>query len=192
MQFPLDKKYNIIYADPPWKFGSKAPHLYGDTRFHSLDEQYQTQEKGWIAELPVKQILHKDAACFMWTVDSHLEEALHVMRAWGFKFVNIIFIWEKISKKGVTCCNVAPWVMKNYEICLFGTKGAMSKYKKKHNIQQKIRAIRRKHSQKPPCVRGRITALFGDLPRIELFARERAKGWDAWGDECPEMEETCI
>ena len=78
---------------------------------------------------------------------------------------------------------MGAWTLKNYEICLLGTKGAMLKYKKVNNIPQKVEALRRKHSQKPEKVRENIELLFGGLPRIELFAREKTNGWDAWGNE---------
>ena len=73
--------------------------------------------------------------------------------------------------------------MKNYELCLLGTKGAMLKYKKVNNIYQKVEAERLRHSQKPDKIRKNIELLFGNLPRIELFARERPEGWDVWGNE---------
>lgn len=73
--------------------------------------------------------------------------------------------------------------MKNYELCLFGTKGAMLKYKKVNNIYQKVAAERTKHSKKPQQVRKNIEILFGDLSRIELFARDKTDGWDVWGNE---------
>jgi site-specific DNA-methyltransferase (adenine-specific) len=73
--------------------------------------------------------------------------------------------------------------MKNCEICLFGTKGAMKKYKKSNSVQQLFYAERTKHSKKPDCVRGFIEDLFGNLPKIELFARQYAEGWDCWGNE---------
>ena len=84
---------------------------------------------------------------------------------------------------GKTVANLGAWTMKNYEICLLGTKGSMLKHKQVNNIYQKVEAERTKHSKKPQEVRSRIELLFGDLPRIELFARQRFDGWDAWGNE---------
>ena len=73
------------------------------------------------------------------------------------------------------------WVRKNPEMCLLATKGKPKRLSK--NVEQLIVSPRRKHSQKPDCVRDRIVELCGDLPRIELFARQKVKGWDSWGDE---------
>ncbi len=175
------KKYQIIYADPPWQFGSKELQKYKDVRFTSLEKHYITQKNDWIANLPVKEIIDDDCALFLWSTDAHLKEAITIIEAWGFKYITIAFVWEKISKKGNTVANLGAWTMKNYELCLFGTKGGMLKYKQKNNIQQKVVAVRNKHSQKPDIVRRKITELFGNLPRIELFAREKIEGWDAMG-----------
>ena len=178
-----NKKYNIIYADPPWSFGSKELQKYGGVRFTSMDKHYATQSKTWIKDLPVKDITHQDCALFMWSTDAHIEDAIQTMRSWGFKYVTVIFVWEKLTKTGKTVANLGAWTMKNYELCLFGTKGSMLKHKQVNNIYQKVAAERTKHSKKPNEVRKRIEDLFGDLPRIELFARKTSPGWDVWGNE---------
>jgi len=178
-----NKKYNIIYADPPWSFSSKELQKYGGVRFTSMDKHYPTQSKHWIEKLPVKEITQKDCALFLWTTDAHMKEAINTMEAWSFKYVTVAFIWEKKTKLGKTVANLGAWTMKNYEICLLGTKGAMLKHKKVNNIYQKVEAERTKHSKKPQEVRHRIDSLFGNLPRIELFARDTTPGWDVWGDQ---------
>lgn len=177
------KKYQIIYADPPWHFSSKELQKYNGKRFTPLNKHYTTQKKSWIKSLPVENIADKDCALFLWTTDAHLKEAISVIEGWGFKYITIIFVWEKKTKTGKTVANLGAWTMKNYEICLFGTKGAMLKYKKVNNIYQKVEAERTVHSRKPDEVRKRIELLFGDLPRIELFARQKTEGWDVWGNE---------
>ncbi len=73
--------------------------------------------------------------------------------------------------------------MKSVEQCFLATKGTPLIYKKKRNVKQLVEAVRTIHSKKPDEVRNRILELFGDIPRIELFAREKTPGWDAWGDE---------
>jgi len=179
----INKKYNIIYADPPWSFSSKELQKYGGVRFTSMDKHYQTQSKTWIKDLPVKNITHQDCALFLWSTDAHIEDAIQTMRSWGFKYVTVAFVWEKLTSTGKTVANLGAWTMKNYELCLFGTKGGMLKHKQVNNIYQKVAAERTKHSKKPNEVRKRIEDLFGDLPRIELFAREKTDGWDVWGNE---------
>jgi len=176
-------KYNIIYADPPWNFSSKELQKYDGKRFTSIDKHYPTQRKDYIKELPVKDITDDDCALFLWTTDAHIKEAIETMEAWGFKYITIAFIWEKETSTGKTAANLGSWTMKNYEICLLGIKGKMLKYKKVNNIYQKVKAQRTKHSKKPEEVRQRIEMLFGDLPKIELFARQKVDGWDVWGNE---------
>lgn len=182
LPFP-DKKYQIIYADPPWKFSSKELQIYGGKRFTSMDKHYPTQHKHWIRHLLVKTIADTDCALFLWTTDAHMKEAIETIESWGFKYITVAFVWEKKTKTGKTAANLGAWTMKNYELCLLGTRGTMLKYKKVNNIYQKVEAERTKHSRKPGKVRQNIELLFGNLPRIELFAREKADGWDAWGDE---------
>jgi len=177
------KKYNIIYADPPWSFSSKELQRYQGKRFTSIEKHYSVQNKQWIYNLPVDTIADKDCALFLWSTDAHLKEAIKTIEAWGFKYITVAFVWEKKTKNQKTVANLGAWTMKNYELCLLGTKGAMLKYKKVNNIYQKVEAERLRHSQKPDKIRKNIELLFGNLPRIELFARERPEGWDVWGNE---------
>lgn len=188
MNFPT-KKYSIIYADPPWHFSSKELQKYNGKRFTPLEKHYKTQSKNWIKELPVKLICEQDCALFLWSTDAHLKEAIQTIEAWGFKYVTVAFVWEKKTVNGKTVSNLGAWTMKNYELCLLGTKGTMLKYKKVNNIPQKVEAVRTKHSQKPEKVRQNIEQLFGNLSRIELFARQKIQGWNTWGDEL-ETEKT--
>lgn len=181
--FNTENKYQIIYADPPWNFGSKELQKYNGERFRPLEEVYQTEKTNDMKTWNVKSIADKDCAIFMWTTDAHIEEAIQLMKAWGFKYVTIAFIWSKTTNKGKQVCNLGAWTMKNCELCLFGTKGRMLKYKKSNSVKQLFYAERTKHSKKPDCVYGFIEELFGDIPRIELFARQEFDGWDCWGNE---------
>ena len=175
-----NKKYNIIYADPPWSFGSKA-YQDNNREFDKLENHYGTMTIQDIKNLKIPTF--NDCVCFMWTTDAHLKEALEVMESWGFKYKTIAFIWVKKYESGSLVYNFAPWTLKSCEICILGIKGIMGKYKKANNVKQLVEAIRTKHSKKPNEVRKRIVDLFGDIPRIELFAREKAEGWDSWGLE---------
>lgn len=183
--FNTDKKYNIIYADPAWQFGSKELQKYNGKRFRPLEEVYMTDKtsdmKTWGDT--IKKISENDSAIFMWTTDAHIKEAIELMESWGFKYVTVAFIWAKTTNTGKQVCNLGAWTMKNCEICLFGTKGRMLKYKKSNKVKQLFYAERTEHSKKPSCVRDFIEELFGDIPRIELFARQYADGWDCWGNE---------
>ena len=179
-----NKKYNIIYADPPWHYGSKsAVNNTTGSAIKPLSDHYSTMSLQELKNMPIKSMTKDDAACFMWVTDSHIDEALEVLRSWGFAYKTIAFNWVKTTSKGNYCKNVAPWTMKSSEICLLGIKGRMTKYKQANNIESLVIAQRTQHSQKPNEVRKRIEDLFGDLPRIELFARQKTDGWDVWGDE---------
>lgn len=177
------KKYQIIYADPPWKFSSKQLQKYHTTRFHSLEREYNIMTTQDIMRLPVGQIAADDCALFLWTTDAHIPDALEVIKAWGFKYVTIAFIWRKITSSGKQIATLGSWTMKNCELCLLATKGKMLKYKKTNNLYQLVDAERTSHSTKPYEVRNRVELLFGNLPRIELFARQKTEGWDVWGNE---------
>lgn len=178
------KKYSIIYADPPWHYGRKSYQDNGRDMLYLDDTQYKTMNIEEIKALPIKNIAAKDCACFMWCTDSHLKLGIDVLDAWGFKYRTIAFNWIKTYKNGTYCVNVAPYTLKSWEICLLGVKGSMGKHKKVSNkVQGLIIAPRIAHSKKPDIIRDKIVELYGDLPRIELFARKRTEGWDVWGDE---------
>jgi len=133
--------------------------------------------------LPIKKLADKDCALFLWVTDSHLCDGLELIKKWGFTYKTIAFVWVKKTNKGNLCANVGSWTMKNTEICLLGTKGNMLKYKNKNNIFQLVEAERSKHSKKPEEVRKRIEELFPNTYKIELFARQKAEGWNVWGNE---------
>ncbi len=178
----IDKKYNIIYADPPWNY-NKGVYQDNNRPERKINEQYNTMTFKELKELPIKNISYNDCALFLWVTDSHLEEGLKLIKEWGFKYKTIAFVWIKKTRNGALCSNVGAWTMKNTEICLLATKGNMLKYKLKNNIKQLVEAERTIHSKKPDEVRDRIEQLFGNLPRIELFARQKVEGWDVWGNE---------
>ncbi len=179
--FP-NKLYKIIYADPPWKYSSRK-YQDGKREFQALEKKYGTMKIKDIMNLPVKQLSDKDCACFLWVTDSHLDKGVQVLNAWGFRYVTIAFVWLKKSNKGNIYVNFAPWTLKSTEICILGIKGSMGKYKVSNNVRQLVEATRTIHSKKPGEVRKRIVDLFGDVPRIELFAREKVEGWDGWGNQ---------
>lgn len=173
----MSKKYQIIYADPPWSYNDKmSGHSF------SLDHQYKTQSKDWIAKLPVKDIAEKDCVLFMWATSPLIPEALEVIKAWGFKYKTLGFCWVKEHREGgLFVKNLGRYTMGGVELCLLATKGKPQRIIK--NIKQVLFATRTRHSEKPPQIRKRIIELMGDLPRIELFARQKTEGWDVWGNE---------
>jgi len=168
-------KYKIIYADPPWSYKDK---MIGHGGAEGI---YNTQDKNWICNLPIDEISEKDSVLFLWATSPLLPEAFEVMKAWGFKYVTVAFVWSKHHKSGKKVKNLGRWTMGNVEVCLLGRKGKPQRIVK--NIRQLVEAERTTHSKKPEEVSKRIVDLMGDLPRIELFARNKTPGWDVWGNE---------
>jgi len=181
IEFP-NKKYNIIYADPAWQFNSRI-HQENRGFTHSLEKHYSTMTEKEICSLPVQDIADENCILFMWVTDSHLKQALNVINAWGFTYKTIGFTWVKQYASGSYCYNFSPYVLKSTEICLIATKGKLKEIKERNNIKGLVFAERTKHSKKPQEVSKRITEMCKDLPKIELFARETADGWDSWGNE---------
>lgn len=170
------KKYQIIYADPPWSYNDKmSGHSF------SLDHEYITQHKNWIQALPISDICDKDAVLFLWVVSPLLDEGISTLKEWGFKYKTLAFNWIKKTKNGKQVHNLGRWTMGGSELCLLGVKGHPKRAVK--NVKQIVEAERTKHSKKPDEIRTRIVELMGDLPRIELFARQKTEGWDVWGNE---------
>ena len=126
------------------------------------------------------------AALFLWATFPNIGEALKVMEAWGFTYKTAAFVWvKKNPKSGTNFWGMGQYTRANAEVCLLGiTPGFKAGERvKSHRVHQIIEAPFEGHSRKPPEVRERIVELLGDVPRLELFARDRAEGWDSWGDE---------
>jgi len=173
------KKYQIIYADPAWQFGDRLRHGTMTKNWQvSLEKRYPTMPIECIKNLPINKITDEDCVLFLWTTDAHLENAIEVINAWGFKYKTIGFIWNKKEKSGKQVCFMGKWTCKGSEICLLATKGKAHSLIKSHKVRQLTEALRQKHSQKPDEVRNKIVELMGDIPRIELFARKKTEGWD--------------
>lgn len=111
-----------------------------------------------------------------------MEEAFKVIRAWGFEYKTVAFAWAKQNKKADSLFwGMGYWTRANVELCLLATKGHLKRVSSK--VHQVIMSHIEEHSKKPAETRDRIVELMGDLPRIELFARQKTSGWDVWGNE---------
>lgn len=186
------KKYQIIYADPPWEFGSirSSKKIDGKFQYYKPDNtvgvgKYITQSNEWIKNLNVKSIADDDCVLFMWFCETSLPDALEVVKSWGFKYVNIAFIWNKKERSGKDVCYYGGWTMRGSEMVMLGVKGKIHSKIVSHKVRQKTEAVRDKrfHSRKPQEIKDKIVELMGDLPRVELFARQKTEGWDVWGNE---------
>ena len=172
------KKYGIIYADPPWHYRVYSKKGAG----RSAESHYPTMPIEEIQALPVSELADKDCALFMWITFPLLKESLSVLSAWGFKFKTIAFVWIKQNRKSDSLFwGMGYWTRANAEFCVLATKGKPKRMAK--NVHQVIVSHIEEHSKKPDEARRRIVRLMGDLPRIELFARQKSAGWDVWGNE---------
>lgn len=135
-----------------------------------------------ICGLKVEEIAAKDCVLFLWATFPQLPEALRVIKAWGFQYKTVAFVWLKQNKSGKGWFfGLGFWTRGNAEICLLATKG--KPHRNSNRVHQFLISPIRGHSQKPKEAREKIVELMGDLPRVELFAREKAEGWDDWGNE---------
>ncbi len=172
-----DKKYQIIYADPPWSFNFKNRQGLSDQAKSKL---YETMRPDDICSLPIKDISDDNSILFLWVMNSELPLALKVIESWGFKYKTVAFTWVKTTKNTYHFGG-GNWTRSNPEICMLSAKGRISR--KSASVRNLVLSPLREHSRKPDEIRGMITELVGDLPRIELFAREKTPGWDTWGNE---------
>ena len=175
------KKYQLIYADPPWKYNSIANHK---TRFRGgAIGHYPLMPMEQIKALPVQEIVEDDAILFLWTTFPYLKQQLEVFEAWGFIYKTVAFTWIKLNSiNGKPFFGVGYYSRSNAECCMIGTRGKVIK-PATNRVSSIILAPRREHSQKPDEARQRIELLYPHLARIELFARQRFSGWDTWGNE---------
>jgi len=172
------KKYNIIYADPPWNFKvwSKNIGKYG----RCPDKHYKTMNLEDIKNIEVPS--DDNCALFLWVTYPMLQEGFELIDAWGFSYRTCAFTWVKSTKDGKGFpIGLGYWTRANPEICLLATKGRILRVSK--GVPNLVISPRREHSRKPDEIRDKIVELVGDLPRVELFARQKVDGWDVWGNE---------
>jgi N6-adenosine-specific RNA methylase IME4 len=165
----MNKKYQIIYADPPWEYGSitklgNARNYYKTISFINL---YNIQ-------------IPSDNNCllFLWVVNQRLTDCILVAEKWGFKYVGVGFVWHKPNR---TLCGY--YTMAQTEQCLIFKKGKIPQPRGSRNQVQFLSEKATRHSKKPNEIRNRITKMFPTQNKIELFAREKVKDWDVWGNE---------
>ena len=171
--FP-NKKYNIIYSDPAWQYKEN----WGNG---SNEHTYSTMKTDDIKNLPVKNITNDKAHLYLWVTNPFIKESLEICKEWGFEYKTLI-TWIKTYKDGNPEMGMGYYFRSCTEHIIFGVKGKMKCLNK--NTRNMIKEINpRLHSQKPSMVRNLIVECSGDLPRIELFARQKTDGWDVWGNE---------
>jgi N6-adenosine-specific RNA methylase IME4 len=183
--FNTDKKYSIIYADPPWQFEvwSRETGLG-----RSAEAHYPTMHKQEIQKLPVQSICEKNSVLLLWVTAPCLLAGIELINAWGFRYKTVAFTWVKQCKVSDNIfMGMGYYTRANAEFCLLATRGKILE-RKSRSVSSVIISHVEKHSKKPDTTRKRIVELFGDLPRIELFSRDCAAGWDSWGNEVGKRE----
>lgn len=184
-------KYGAILADPPWRFatwdkttpvqarGSKSTYTSASVHYHTMT---MTE----IAALPVNTMAADNCVLFCWACWPLIQDALKIINAWDFTFKTMGFVWVK--GEGLPLfpedirdqMGMGYWTRANTEPCIIATRGKPKRMKA--DVRQVILSKRREHSRKPDEIYERIERLVAG-PYLEMFARQRRPGWDAWGDE---------
>lgn len=184
------KKYEIIYADPPWSYNSRMALGRGAKR-SSAEDYYSTMSLEEIKALPVDKISADDSVLCLWVTMPKIFESIEVIEAWGFEYKTCAFVWvkrnkifnqERFNERGIDdFMGQGRWSRGNAELCLLATRGKPKRLSAK--VRQIVHTPIEEHSKKPDEVRKRIVDLLGNKPRVELFARVKTAGWDVWGNE---------
>ena len=205
-----NNQYDLMLLDPPWDF--KTYSKAGEGR--NANQNYPTQGLEWIKSLPVRKLLNpKRGAVVMWTTDTHLEQAFEVFKAWDIKYKTVALYFAKLNKSAKKealnvnkdffmgmgyygRANPEPALLglteeSEVDISLLGTS-AKAPTRVDAGVRKLMVDYRREHSRKPDETHTRLERLFGEVPRIELFARESRTGWDCWGNEVEKFNESNI
>lgn len=179
------KRYNIIYADPPWWENSPAIHTSRpkfDRKIMYAGRDFPLMRTERIISLPIKELTASNCALFLWSTSRHIPDALKVTDGWGFRFVKIVFTWMKINRDGKPTKSIGYYTKSNSEYVLLGIKGRMPPIN--FSVGEAVLESRDRVFKKPNTIRNRIVELYGEgTPRIELFARDTTEGWDVWGNQ---------
>ncbi len=187
------RSFNIVYADPPWSYKQQVKS--GVLTKRDGSRHYESMSQSELCDLgqQVMRICKEDAALFLWATMPLLQEALDVIKSWGFIHKTTFVTWVKTTKDGSRpAFGVGYYSRSNAELCLLATRGKIASFKKslksegnrgQNSMNQIVMSPRRQHSRKPEVVRDMIVKMFGNLPRIELFARQTSPGWSVLGNE---------
>jgi N6-adenosine-specific RNA methylase IME4 len=175
----MNSNYQLIYADPPWHFRARSKKRGS----RSAKKHYAVMSLQDIAELPVSKIAAKNSVLLLWAIDPMLDVAFEVIKAWNFRFKTVGFYWVKENAKSSGFfTGLGYYTRANPEQCLLATRGAGLK-RIDRSVRRLVVAPRGRHLVKPAEADGRIERLFGNVSRVELFARRKRTGWDAFGNQ---------
>lgn len=194
--------YQLIYVDPPWQYGNKISN-------GAAENHYSTMSLAELKRLPIWDVAAEDAVLAMWYAGTHTEEAIELAEAWGFRIRTMKgFTWVKLNQyaerrfnkaiaegelvdfndflsmlNSETRMNGGNYTRANTEDLLIATRG-IGLERVSASIKQVVYSCLGEHSEKPWEVRRRLELLYGDVERVELFARDTWPGWDRWGNQC--------
>lgn len=188
-----NKKYQVIYADPPWDYGGKMQYDKTTIKdenigfekkifISSASFKYPTLKMKQLKQLDINSIAADDCILFLWTTGPQLANAIELGKAWGFEYKTVAFVWDKMVH------NPGRYTLSQTEFVLAFKKGKIPTPRGARNIRQLLSVHRGKHSEKPINVIDGITKMFPFQEKIELFARKNYFGWDNWGLEIPDSK----
>lgn len=186
-----NKKYQVIYADPPWDYGGKMQYDKSTIKdenvgferkifISSANFKYPTLKLKQLKELDVASIADDDCILFMWTTGPQMANSIELGKAWGFEYKTMAFVWDKLVH------NPGRYTLSQTEFVLAFKKGKFPQPRGARNVKQMLARRRGEHSEKPIEVIDGITKMFPEQDKIELFARNNFNGWDNWGLEIPD------
>lgn len=187
-----EKRYSIIYADPPWDYGGKMQFdkssksvdkidLNRNIFISSANFKYPTVKTKDLMKIPIIDIAENDCLLFLWVTNPHLDQGIELGKVWGFEYRTVAFVWDKMNH------NPGQYTLSYCELCLVFKRGKIPQPRGARNIKQLVRVPRGDHSEKPLEVLKNIEQMFPTQSRIELFSRKRNKGWDVWGLDVREV-----
>jgi len=177
--------FGVVAADCPWRFIVRSAKGAG----RSPDAHYDTMTLADIRAMPVLPLLARDCHLFFWTTGPHLADAFDIIRAWGFKYSGMAFVWVKLRKTQADQMFITDssfhmgmgyTTRKNAEFCLLAKRGAPKRLRK--DVRELIISARREHSRKPDEFYRRVES-YAAGPRLELFGRQQRDGWTVFGNE---------
>ena len=188
-----EKKYQVIYADPPWDYGGKMQYDKTTIKeenanfekkifISSAAFKYPTVKLKQLKQLDVASIADEDCILFLWTTGPQMANAIELGQAWGFEYKTVAFVWDKMVH------NPGRYTLSQTEFVLAFKRGKFPQPRGARNMRQMVTVHRGKHSVKPVEVIDRITKMFPEQEKIELFARNNYNGWDSWGLEIPDQK----
>ena len=173
-----NKKYQIIYADPPWRY----EHLPIGSKNRAIENHYPTMSLTEIKKLPVKELSAENSVLFLWATAPKLKECIEVMIEWGYQY-RTCAVWDKET------IGMGYWFRNQHELLLIGLKGQFSPPTPPQRVSSILKGKKTEHSKKPNSIRQLISSWYPNITKLELFARQNQSGlfekndWDVWGNE---------